>query len=102
MSPKCDKWKARGATFFVNASHAWRTPMTGLQGYLEMMTDDSLDLHIRQRAVQSMQDQSRCMERLVAQLLKLSHIEAAPQGETPRPVDMPFLAQTFAGQRQRG
>lgn len=77
--------------FFANASHELRTPLTVLQGYLEMMTDDSLDPHMRQRAVQTMQDQSRRMERLVAQLLELSRIEAAPQGETPRPVDMPAL-----------
>lgn len=77
--------------FFTNASHELRTPLTVLQGYLEMMTDDSLDPHMRQRAVQTMQDQSRRMERLIAQLLELARIEAAPQVETPRPVDMPAL-----------
>lgn len=70
--------------FFANTSPELRTPLTVLQEYLEMITDDSLDAHMRQRAVKTMQDQSRRMERLVAQLLELSRIEAAPQGKPTR------------------
>ncbi|TCV94353.1 phosphate regulon sensor histidine kinase PhoR [Biostraticola tofi] len=77
--------------FFANASHELRTPLTVLQGYLEMMNDETMDETMRGRAVQTMQDQTQRMERLVKQLLALSRIEAAPQGEASERIDMPQL-----------
>ncbi len=77
--------------FFANASHELRTPLTVLQGYLEMMHDQDMDEAMRLKAVQTMQDQTQRMERLVKQLLVLSRIEAAPQGEINERIDIPAI-----------
>jgi len=77
--------------FFANASHELRTPLTVLQGYLEMMNDQDMDEAMRLKAVHTMQDQTLRMERLVKQLLVLSRIEAAPQGEINERVDIPAI-----------
>ncbi|NDL64968.1 phosphate regulon sensor histidine kinase PhoR [Acerihabitans arboris] len=77
--------------FFANASHELRTPLTVLQGYLEMMSDQDMDETIRAKAIHTMQDQTQRMERLVKQLLVLSRIEAAPQGEVNERIDMPSI-----------
>ncbi|TKI06319.1 phosphate regulon sensor histidine kinase PhoR [Martelella alba] len=90
--------------FFANASHELRTPLTVLQGYLEMMDDENMDAAFRAKAIHTMQDQTRRMERLVKQLLMLSRIEAAPQGDTCENVDIPAilkrLQQSAAGLSQ--
>jgi len=77
--------------FFANASHELRTPLTVLQGYLEMMNDQDMDEAMRLKAVHTMQDQTQRMERLVKQLLVLSRIEAAPQGEINECIDIPSI-----------
>ncbi|WP_410016222.1 phosphate regulon sensor histidine kinase PhoR [Sodalis sp. C49] len=77
--------------FFANASHELRTPLTVLQGYLEMMNDQDMDEAMRAKAIHTMQDQTQRMERLVKQLLVLSRIEAAPQGEVNERVDIPAI-----------
>ncbi len=77
--------------FFANASHELRTPLTVLQGYLEMMNDQEMDQAIRAKAIHTMQDQTQRMERLVKQLLVLSRIEAAPQGEVNEDIDVPAI-----------
>ena len=77
--------------FFANASHELRTPLTVLQGYLEMMSDQKMEKAFRIKAIHTMQDQTQRMERLVKQLLVLSRIEAAPQGETKENVDVPSV-----------
>lgn len=77
--------------FFANASHELRTPLTVLQGYLEMMSDQDMDEAIRAKALHTMQDQTQRMERLVKQLLVLSRIEAAPQGEVNERIDIPAI-----------
>lgn len=77
--------------FFANASHELRTPLTVLQGYLEMMNDQDMDAGMRAKAVHTMQDQTQRMERLVKQLLILSRIEAAPQGEINESIDIPAI-----------
>ena len=90
--------------FFANASHELRTPLTVLQGYLEMMSDETMDKAFRAKAIHTMQDQTQRMERLVKQLLMLSRIEAAPQGEVNENVDIPAilkrLQQSAAGLSQ--
>ncbi|HAF51921.1 MAG TPA: two-component system sensor histidine kinase PhoR, partial [Leclercia adecarboxylata] len=64
--------------FFANVSHELRTPLTVLQGYLEMMQEQTLEGAPREKALQTMREQTQRMEGLVKQLLTLSRIEAAP------------------------
>ena len=77
--------------FFANVSHELRTPLTVLQGYLEMMSDAVLEGKPREKALQTMQEQTRRMDGLVKQLLTLSRIEAAPAIDLAERVDIPLM-----------
>ncbi|WP_130834197.1 phosphate regulon sensor histidine kinase PhoR [[Erwinia] mediterraneensis] len=77
--------------FFANVSHELRTPLTVLQGYLEMMTDAEMNERARDKALHTMQEQTRRMDSLVKQLLTLSRIEAAPVLDLRETVDVPVL-----------
>ncbi|URQ61749.1 phosphate regulon sensor histidine kinase PhoR [Pantoea alhagi] len=77
--------------FFANVSHELRTPLTVLQGYLEMMGDAVLEGKSREKALQTMQEQTRRMDGLVKQLLTLSRIEAAPAIDLAEKVDVPMM-----------
>ncbi|EXU77052.1 phosphate regulon sensor histidine kinase PhoR [Erwinia mallotivora] len=79
--------------FFANVSHELRTPLTVLQGYLEMMTGDGMAGPLRDKAVHTMQEQTRRMDGLVKQLLTLSRIEAAPALDLRQQVDVPAMLQ---------
>ncbi|EPB0892382.1 phosphate regulon sensor histidine kinase PhoR, partial [Yersinia enterocolitica] len=77
--------------FFANVSHELRTPLTVLQGYLEMMHDQELVGPLRDKALGTMQEQTKRMDGLVKQLLTLSRIEAAPNVDMNEQVDIPRM-----------
>lgn len=92
--------------FFANVSHELRTPLTVLQGYLEIMNDTELEAPFRDKALDTMREQTRRMDGLVTQLLTLSRIEAAANIDLHERVDMPLMmvmleseAQTLSGGR---
>ncbi|MEE3650712.1 MULTISPECIES: phosphate regulon sensor histidine kinase PhoR [unclassified Brenneria] len=86
--------------FFANVSHELRTPLTVLQGYLEMMQDDSLDDALRNKALNTMQEQTRRMDGLVQQLLTLSRIEAAAVIDLHEKVDIPLMLRVVEREAQ--
>lgn len=75
--------------FFTNVSHELKTPLTVLQGYLEMLDDDDTRPEIRKKALISMKGQTERMSSLVNQLLLLSRIEAAPRYVMNEKVNVP-------------
>lgn len=75
--------------FFTNVSHELKTPLTVLQGYLEMLDDDETRPEIRKKALVSMKGQTERMSSLVNQLLLLSRIEAAPRYVMNEKVNVP-------------
>ncbi|MBS9436462.1 two-component system sensor histidine kinase PhoR [Photorhabdus noenieputensis] len=77
--------------FFANVSHEMRTPLTVLQGYLEMMQDQAEDNPLNKKALHTMQEQTRRLDSLVKQLLQLSKIEVAPQIDMNEVVDVPLM-----------
>lgn len=77
--------------FFANVSHELRTPLTVLQGYLEMMSESVMEGPVRDKALHTMQEQTRRMDGLVKQLLTLSRIEAAPALDLQEKVDVPVM-----------
>nr|WP_306309211.1 phosphate regulon sensor histidine kinase PhoR [Xenorhabdus anantnagensis] len=77
--------------FFANVSHELKTPLTVLQGYLEMMEDQASGNKLNQKAVGTMQEQIRRMDNLVQQLLHLSKIEVGPQVDMNEVVDVPNI-----------
>ncbi len=86
--------------FFANVSHQLRTPLTVLQGYLEMMSNETLDAALRAKALDTMQEQARRMDGLVTQLLTLSRIEATPNVKMNEWVDIPLMLQVLQREAQ--
>lgn len=86
--------------FFANVSHELRTPLTVLQGYLEMMSDSVMEKRVRDKALQTMQEQTRRMDSLVKQLLTLSRIEAAPPIDLAERVDVPVMLKLLQGEAE--
>ncbi len=76
--------------FVANVSHELRTPLTVLKGYLEMAEEPpSPALWGKMQRV--MLEQTIRMDTLVNQLLALSRIEAAPDIDLNRVVDVPAM-----------
>lgn len=78
--------------FVANVSHELRTPLTVLRGYLETLVDaDRLPAERRRQLLETMQQQTLRMERLLVDLLLLSRLEA--DGEQPQlqPICIPDL-----------
>ncbi len=82
--------------FFANISHELRTPMTVLQGYLEMTEDpDMIVGPMWTKAHGVMTEQLNRMNSLVNQLLTLSKIEAAPMHELEDVVNVPAMLEVL-------
>ncbi|KAA1195572.1 phosphate regulon sensor histidine kinase PhoR [Photorhabdus heterorhabditis] len=77
--------------FFANVSHEMRTPLTVLQGYLEVMQDQDVSGSLNKKMLNTMQEQARRLDSLVKQLLQLSKIEVAPQIDMNEIVDVPLM-----------
>ncbi|MDC9582504.1 phosphate regulon sensor histidine kinase PhoR [Xenorhabdus sp. PR6a] len=77
--------------FFANVSHELKTPLTVLQGYLEMMEDQMVGNKVHQKVIGTMREQIQRMDGLVQQLLHLSKIEGGPQVDMSEIVNVPNL-----------
>ena len=81
--------------FIANASHELRTPLTVISGYLETFDDetdktDELAREWRPR-VKQMRSQTRRMQNLIEDLLKLSRLESSPSAGVDKEVNMAEL-----------
>jgi len=72
--------------FVANVSHELKTPLTVLQGYLELLNDNP-EPQIAP-AIGAMEQQAKRMQGLVEQLLSLSKIESGAVAPTNTPVNM--------------
>ncbi|EQA3417930.1 phosphate regulon sensor histidine kinase PhoR [Cronobacter dublinensis] len=86
--------------FFANVSHELCTPLTVLQGYLEMMHEQVLEGPLREKALHTMREQTYRMEGLVKQLLTLSKIEAAPAMQLNETIDVPMMLRVVEREAQ--
>ena len=76
--------------FVANVSHELRTPLTVLKGYLEM-AEQAPSPAMWSKMQRVMLEQTVRMDTLVNQLLALSRIEAAPDIDLNRVVDVPAM-----------
>ncbi|WP_432697078.1 phosphate regulon sensor histidine kinase PhoR [Marinobacterium sp. YM272] len=76
--------------FVANASHELRTPLTVIHGYVETFLEQDLPRPLH-RGLSQMQHQTTRMERLVADLLLLSRLEATEHITDLHPVGIQRL-----------
>jgi two-component system phosphate regulon sensor histidine kinase PhoR len=62
--------------FVANVSHELRTPLTTIRGYVEALSEGSLDATERERFLSVIARQAGRMERLVRDLLRLASLDA--------------------------
>lgn len=80
--------------FVANVSHELRTPLTVLAGFVETLRDlppDAIPEAQRNQYLDLMQEQSRRMQSIVADLLTLSTLESSPATDHPKVIDMQAL-----------
>ncbi|UJF23576.1 phosphate regulon sensor histidine kinase PhoR [Shewanella sp. OMA3-2] len=74
--------------FVANVSHELKTPLTVLQGYLEIMQTMEDENSPNQKPLNMMQQQTSRMQSMVEQLLALSRIEAGASIDLSHTVNM--------------
>ncbi len=83
MSAALQRSRDHERSFLLSISHDLRTPLTSIRGYAEAIADGAAADD--QRAATVILSESRRLERLVADLLELAHLDA--QRFSLRPVD---------------
>ena len=87
--------------FIANASHELRTPITVISGYLEAIDSDAEDLSPEwQPRIRQMREQTRRMQNLIEDLLKLSRLESSHSAKLDIEVDMEELISVIHGEAQ--
>jgi two-component system phosphate regulon sensor histidine kinase PhoR len=78
--------------FVANVSHELKTPLTVINGYLEMLPENGdLPAPMMQKAISEMRSQSIRMQSLIEELLVLSRIEASTERAFEKRVNVPQL-----------
>jgi two-component system phosphate regulon sensor histidine kinase PhoR len=78
--------------FVANVSHEMRTPLTVINGYLEMLPMTSLDADpLAHKAIYEMSTQTKRMQNLIEDLLVLSRIESSSERIYEHIVNMPSM-----------
>ncbi len=84
--------------FIANASHELRTPIFSLGGFAELLQDEDLDSETRDRFLASMREQIERLQKLSADLLDLSRLDAGALTIHPREVDVAELLERVASE----
>jgi signal transduction histidine kinase len=79
-------------SFIATASHELRTPIFSLAGFVELLQDEDLDEDTRVQFLQQIREQTDRLQRLSAELLDLSKLEAGSLELRPEPTDVGKLA----------
>ena len=75
--------------FVANASHELKTPLSSIKGYAEALLEGALDdAKVRGPFVGKIHANALRLERLVQDLLSLSHLEANPDPKEPEPLPL--------------
>ena len=78
--------------FVANVSHELKTPLTVINGYLEMIPEDGeMPAPFMKKALSEMRSQSMRMQGLIEELLQLSRIEASNERVFEKMVNVPQL-----------
>jgi len=78
--------------FVANVSHELKTPLTVINGYLEMLPENGdMPAPMMKKAISEMRSQSVRMQSLIEELLVLSRIEASTERTFEKLVNVPQL-----------
>ncbi len=78
--------------FVANVSHELKTPLTVINGYLEMLPESGdIPAPMMKKAISEMRSQSMRMQSLIEELLVLSRIEASTERAFEKLVNVPQL-----------
>jgi two-component system phosphate regulon sensor histidine kinase PhoR len=78
--------------FVANVSHELKTPLTVINGYLEMLPENGdMPAPMMKKAISEMRSQSMRMQSLIEELLALSRIEASTERTFEKLVNVPQL-----------
>jgi len=87
--------------FIANASHELRTPITVIAGYLEAVENETAELLPDwQPRIRQMRNQTRRMQNLIEDLLKLSRLESDPPAKLDNEVDITELLSAIQAEAQ--
>jgi len=75
----------RNAEFVSSVSHEMKTPLAGINAYVELLADDAEDEATRAEFLDVIKSQSERLQRLVENLLNLARIEAGVVKVNKRP-----------------
>jgi signal transduction histidine kinase len=84
--------------FIANASHELRTPIFSLGGFAELLQDEDLDDETRDRFLASMREQIDRLQKLSADLLDLSRLDAGALTMHLRDVDLAEVVERVAAE----
>jgi two-component system phosphate regulon sensor histidine kinase PhoR len=74
--------------FVANASHELRSPLTVINGYLDVLADDESKPAAWDKPVAQMRAQAARMRQILGELLELSRLESAGSAKTNQTVDV--------------
>jgi signal transduction histidine kinase len=84
--------------FVANVSHELRTPLTAVKGLVETLRDGAVDdPDVRDRFLETMEDETDRLIRLVNDLLTLSRADSEALNLQREPVDLAQLARAIVG-----
>lgn len=89
--------------FVANASHELKTPLSSIKGYTETLLDGALlDPKVREPFVKKIHSNALRLERLVQDLLSLSHLEANPIPKETEALPLRSYANSAANLHRQG
>ena len=74
--------------FLATLSHELRTPMTSIMGWSQMLSEEELDPHTRDTAIDAIRKSGRIQAQLIDDLLDVSRITAGKMKIETRPVEL--------------
>lgn len=86
--------------FVAIVSHEFRTPLTGIQGFSEMMRDEDLNLEEMKEYATDINKDARRLNRLVNEMLDLSRMESGRIQLSIEEIDLNALVQDVATSMQ--
>ena len=98
MQRRLERLDAARKDFIANASHELRTPIFSLGGFVELLEEEELDATDRRQFIGEMRTQIERLQKLTANLLDLSKLDADAIELNVGPVNLRELAREVAGE----